>query len=360
MNGRTPYEVVTGDTPDISEWIEFTFYQPIYFHNSSDFPEARGVIGRWLGVSHRVGQALCYWILPKSAEPISRTTVQEIPDGDLDSPHIKEALQEFDQAIKEKLSRGTFDIVDINCDLTRQLDIEDSEFESFDKDFLQPEADDFDAETYDNYISAQVLLPKGDSLVSGQVMKRKRDENGNPIGKSNSNPLLDTRVYEVQFPDGTEQEYTANLIATSLYTEVDDEGNQFVLLDEILDHDFDERTTNVNALDIKKEDSASSNQKRTTKGWKFLVSWRDGTTTWVPLKDLKESHPIQIAEYAILNKIDTKPGLNWWVHDVLCTKERILGKVKSKYWTRTHKFGIRVPKTVKEALDIDKESGTDL
>ena len=85
-----------------------------------------------------------------------------------------------------------------------QLGVEDPDFESFDKNFLQPEADDFDAETSDNYILAQVLLLKGDSLVSGQVIKQKCDENGNPIGKSNSNPLLDTRVYKVQFADGTE------------------------------------------------------------------------------------------------------------------------------------------------------------
>jgi hypothetical protein len=83
-------------------------------------------------------------------------------------------------------------------------------------------------------------------------------------------------------------------------------------------------------------------------------------TTWVSLKDLKESNPVQITEYKIGNKIKSEPELSWWVHEVLHTKDRILGKVKSKYWKWTHKFGIRVPKTVKEALEIDKESGNDL
>ena len=35
----------------------------------------------------------------------------------------------------------------------------------------------------------------------------------------------------------------------------------------------------------------------------------------------------------------------------------ILSKVKTKYWERTHKYGIRIPKSVKEALLIDKENG---
>ena len=34
----------------------------------------------------------------------------------------------------------------------------------------------------------------------------------------------------------------------------------------------------------------------------------------------------------------------------------ILSKLKSKYWQRTHKYGIRVPKTVEEALEIDEEN----
>jgi hypothetical protein len=31
--------------------------------------------------------------------------------------------------------------------------------------------------------------------------------------------------------------------------------------------------------------------------------------------------------------------------------------VKKKYWRTTHKYGIQVPKTVKEALQFDRENG---
>ena len=34
-------------------------------------------------------------------------------------------------------------------------------------------------------------------------------------------------------------------------------------------------------------------------------------------------------------------------------------KVKSRYWRMTHKFGIRLPHSVEEALRIDEEMGTD-
>ena len=35
----------------------------------------------------------------------------------------------------------------------------------------------------------------------------------------------------------------------------------------------------------------------------------------------------------------------------------IISKVKSKYWRTSHKFGIQVRKTVKEAYDIYKQLG---
>ena len=40
--------------------------------------------------------------------------------------------------------------------------------------------------------------------------------------------------------------------------------------------------------------------------------------------------------------------------------ESIIAKVESKYWLRTHKFGIRVPKTVEESKRLDQQNGNHL
>jgi hypothetical protein len=32
-------------------------------------------------------------------------------------------------------------------------------------------------------------------------------------GRANDNPMLDTRTYDIEFPDGLSDEYTANIIA---------------------------------------------------------------------------------------------------------------------------------------------------
>ena len=45
---------------------------------------------------------------------------------------------------------------------------------------------------------------------------------------------------------------------------------------------------------------------------------------------------------------------------MLKKRDRIVSKIKSKYWIRTHKYGIKIPKTVKEAIQLDKENGNTL
>ena len=95
----------------------------------------------------------------------------------------------------------------------------------------------------------------------------------------------------------------------------------------------------------------------TTKGQELCVNWKDGSSNWVALKDLKESYPIELAQYSINNNIDHHPAFAWWVPYVEKKKKIIISKIKSKYWQRTQKYGIRIPKSVKEANELDKING---
>ena len=91
-------------------------------------------------------------------------------------------------------------------------------------------------------------------------------------------------------------------------------------------------------------------------GWKICVEWRDGSESWLPLKDVKTANPIKLAEYAVANKIDDEPAFNWWVPHVLKKMDRIIslvGQRKARYLKRDQKFGIALPQTAKEALKID-------
>ena len=48
--------------------------------------------------------------------------------------------------------------------------------------------------------------------------------------------------------------------------------------------------------------------RRSTKGWKLCVQWKDGSTSWEKLSDMKESHPIPCAEYAVSQDIADEPA----------------------------------------------------
>jgi hypothetical protein len=83
----------------------------------------------------------------------------------------------------------------------------------------------------------------------------------------------------------------------------------------------------------------------------------DDSTRGLPLRDVKDANPVEMAEYAVANGIDQDPAFNWWVPYVLRKRGHILNKVKAKYWRTTHKYGVRLPKNVAEALRIDLENG---
>ena len=96
----------------------------------------------------------------------------------------------------------------------------------------------------------------------------------------------------------------------------------------------------------------------TTRGWKLLVEWKDSNSSWVSSNDMKDSYPLETAEYSVMNMISTEPTFTWWVPHVLWKRIWIINKVKSKYWKHTHKYGIRLPYSVEEVLRIDEETGT--
>jgi hypothetical protein len=54
--------------------------------------------------------------------------------------------------------------------------------------------------------------------------------------------MLDTRTYDIEFPDGRSDEYTANVIAKNMYAQCDTEGRQYNLIEDIVDHKTDRHT----------------------------------------------------------------------------------------------------------------------
>ena len=147
-----------------------------------------------------------------------------------------------------------------------------------------------------------------------------------------------------------------------MYAQCDPDGNKYVLLDSLID--FCRSTTALCYADQKiTRDDGRTYMRRSTAGWQICAQWKDGSSSWQKLSDLKESHPIETAEYAVAQGLEQEPAFNWWVPHVLKKRERIISLVRkreARYLKRNEKFGIAVPKTVKEAYELDAQNGNTL
>jgi hypothetical protein len=240
------------------------------------------------------------------------------------SPIIQKELDVFDAECKNRLTVGVSDnntnyyLQDVYPDERETFDIHQDPDEPYESDAAQDEDDEYpDQESYDRYITVQVLLPQGDTFDKGTVLHRKRDAKGNNIGRSHHNPILDTRVYEVPFSNGHVAEYATNVIAENIYSMIDDEGYEHMLFKDIIDHRCDRAVATSPDDAWATSHNGDRIRKRTNKGWELCVEWSDGTTSWLPLRDLKNSNGVQVAEYAVAHNLSHEPAFSWWIMDML-------------------------------------------
>ena len=147
-------------------------------------------------------------------------------------------------------------------------------------------------------------------------MSRQRDPSGTLIGTENEIPQLDSRIYNVKFKDGHYEQYATNILAEALATTYDKDGVDTSFISEI--SGYRQHSTSVPRS---QGHFLSKNGNRTpvvtTKGWDHRVTWKDGTSTWVPLNILKNSEPVLGATYAKTVGIQDEPAYKWWVSHTL-------------------------------------------
>ena len=276
LDGEVPKTKMRGETANITYICEFGWYDWVYYReNAVTYLDDKWHLGRWLGPSMDIGPTLCATILKSNGQRISRSSYHHLTEDEVNSPLEKEEHQLFDRLVEQKLAEAA----------------QSTEFRSgYETPTYEPYTDDdgdgighptdVDDEptplTFDNYLGAEVVLPKGDDMVAGKVVGRKRDSDGEPIGQENKNPMLDACVSEVEFVDGSHAELGANVFAENMYTQCDVDGNQFQLIDCIVDHRKDHTVIQAgNQYFIMR---GWKQQKRTTRGWYLCIKWKDKFT----------------------------------------------------------------------------------
>ena len=160
-----------------------------------------------------------------------------------------------------------------------------------------------------------------------RVVRRSIGSDGKIIGKLDG--TLKSLVYDVEFPDGAIKQYAANVIAENVLSQVDTSGFHTQHLSSIEHHErLGGAVSKADAYFTTKR--GAKRRRHTTAGWKFLCQWRDGTSSWASLKVLKESNPIEVAEYVTACGIADEPAFTWWVPFTLKKRDRIVAAVNTR------------------------------
>ena len=105
----------------------------------------------------------------------------------------------------------------------------------------------------------------------GRIKRQAVGEEGLPVGTAHTNPMVDTRQYEVEYEDGTTEILAANLLAENILAQVDEHGHKQQMLEEISGH-----RKSVEAIEEEEAWFTTRNgtrrRKPTTPGWELYVT----------------------------------------------------------------------------------------
>ena len=403
LGGLNPYTATLGETADISNicgfgWFEWCYYLEDRGASVAQFPYQKAKLGRCLGPTKHVGNEMCQWVLTQKGTVVPRRTLRRLTPHELSVTNeterdkrrvfMDEIRRRYGDAlnlpspgkailptIEEETEEDLYEMwLNDPTDMTPWFDGDEGNDGTIDYEPIAsevtassfPEADVLNNDgkpinphsLTDMMIGVEVLLsPQGEKCAKlCKVLRRSVDKDGKTTGVYDPDPALNTMIYDCKFPSGAVEKYAANIIAQNVLEQVDNDGHYTVTLKQILDHRREGNAVSKEQRFITMR-NGQRKLRQSTVGWKFFVEYTDGSSQWVALKDLKETNPVQVAEYVVARKIDDQVAFAWWVPYTLRKKSSIIASVKARAKRKTHKYGFEIPMDVDHAFRIDKKNG---
>ena len=361
--GKSSHELTMGEQGDISNLL-FDWYEWVYYRERSNvqFPFQVEKLGRCLGPTKDEGNDMCQSILTDRGKVVPRRTVRPLTIDEINNEKEIKLREDFDLIIQKKLGdHMSVAPKDDANKLTSDDFLDDEEGIGskpfwIDGDPIDGSRAKHEQPILDQLIGMEVNLPQMDELRRAKIIRKSTGPDGEEYGHGDPNPLLSTLAYDVKFDDGEIKQVSANIIAQHMHSQVDADGHISTLLDGILDYSTD-------GTEVKKPDSQVTTpsglvrERQSTRGWYLKVKWKDGSMDWVPLQILKESNPIEVADFAQLSNIADEPAFKWWVPHVLEKRSYIASKVDARLRRKRFKYGLEVPNTLEDAIRIDAKNG---
>ncbi len=97
LNWKTPISQHHGYTPDISAYLQFQFWERIWYRSDEKYPDSKEKPGHWLGVADHVGDLLTYYIYDPDTKRILARSVIRTADPKRDAiPNLHYEPSEID------------------------------------------------------------------------------------------------------------------------------------------------------------------------------------------------------------------------------------------------------------------------
>ena len=304
LEGRTPTEAAFGNTPDLSPFLQFHFYQEVlYLEPTASYPAPKEKQGNFVGVTDGIGDALTYWILTEKMQLIVRSDVRPAEPDDSRNPN-------------KRLTGKT-----IPENQSKDKEEDDHQLVSLAETVGHP------AETID---PSNLIGMKYVDTYDGHTQKATIEER------------INEDEWIVKFLHGGEERRSYNDLV-NLIKKTDDDGDNLWTFQDITGHKTHPRHK-----------------------WIVEVQWDNGESSWEPLRIMKESDPVTVARYADGKKLLDRHGWKWakdYVADGRTVRlvHRILkANRKGARTAPVYKFGHAVPRNTNQADKFDANNNNKL
>ena len=95
----------------------------------------------------------------------------------------------------------------------------------------------------------------------------------------------------------------------------------------------------------------------TIQGWNLKVLRRYGAESWMPLKDLKETNPVEVAKFAKARDLESEPAFYQWIPHMPRKRDVTTSNVTSRTRKKTNEHGIEILTNTENAKRLDIKNG---
>ena len=329
LGGLTPLQALTGQVPDISHFLHFSFWEPIYYKVDESEPDHRFPSqsnekrGHWVGFADNKGDHLTWKILTDDTNTIIirsavRSATKTSPNLRLDPPKGEDQPQ----------------------DLTSDVFV-----------YGRPNPDGSDNTPPMSIINFDDLL--------GRTFLLPMDENGERKRATISEHVNDlcqeqvSREDQLRFKLKIDGDQLDDLISYNQLMEyLEDKTDTGTLEDGLY---------RFKCIKDHKGPYTSSDPEYNGSSYNLLIEWETGEQTWEPLSNIIASDPYTCAVYAKEHNLLNTPGWKLLKRHARTARRLIRTLKKSKYRqaraSRKYKHGWEVPREYAHALQLDIHNG---